>query len=147
MAALAPNQALGLELRALVRVAEGLAHLEVVLGEHAVVSARDVSRGDVREPAQSAAPPRQVGKVQHAARALDVDLPRLLQREREGHRRGRVDDVCIFGSGQGAGRAELRDVARADQDVVGLVYLVPGVQDVRAADEELGWGPRATEQP
>jgi hypothetical protein len=78
---------LGLELRALVRIPELLAHVELVLAEQAAGLAGHVCRGHVAESLEPVAAARE---LEHAARALDVDAPRLLEREVEGDGCGAV---------------------------------------------------------
>jgi hypothetical protein len=51
---------------------------------------------------------------------------------------GRVEQLTVLGCGERSGRAELGDDAIADHDVVGLVEPGPRVDDVGAADEQLG---------
>ena len=60
---------------------------------------------------------------------------------------GRVEHVAVFGGGKRSGLSQLRDDARADQDVADLVDLRARVEDVRAAHQQLGGGLGTAEQP
>ena len=87
------DQPLCLELRLLVGVAKALADVEVLLGEQPRVLTCHIRGRDIAEPPQAGAPLTELGELQHAPRALDVHLSRLLEAEVELHRRGDVDDV------------------------------------------------------
>src|SRR4029077_11097709 len=74
---------LRLPLRALVRVVEPLPDVVVVLAEDARRVAGDVRGRDMREAAQAAVHRAQLRQLEQPPRALDVDLARLRQRQRE----------------------------------------------------------------
>jgi len=82
------DERLGLVLGALVGVAEPAAAGVVLVDDAAPVSG-DVRGGHVREALEAGA---RRGEVDHLPRALDVDPPRLLERQVERDRRRAVDD-------------------------------------------------------
>ena len=126
-AAALADHLLGLELRALVGVAEALADVELVLPEQAARLARDVSSGDIGEPLEPAAA---LGELDDVARALDVHEPRLLERQVEGHRGGAVDD----------GRDVLREpvARRLGQAEAGLLDVARDRVQARVRGQPLG---------
>ena len=63
------------------------------LHEPAGVRSGDIRGRDVRVTPQATALARQLGEREHAPGPLDVDRPGLLKRQRERHRRRRMDDV------------------------------------------------------
>ena len=71
---------------------ERLADVVVALGEPAGVRAGDVCGRHMAVALQAAAVVGQLGQLEHAAGAFEVDLAGLLQGQRERHRRGAVDD-------------------------------------------------------
>ena len=89
----ARDEALGLELRALVWVAKALSDVERRLAEGAAMIAGYIGGRDVGEAAQPALGLTLRGEVQQAPGAPDVDLPRRRQGQRERDRRGEVDDL------------------------------------------------------
>ena len=91
--AAAPHEPLGLPLRELVGVVEALPQVVVELGEAAVVVTRDVGGRHVCEAPQPAALVAGLGKLEHPPGSVQVDLARLLDRKREGHGGGGVDDL------------------------------------------------------
>ena len=127
------HESLGLVLGLLVGVVELLADVEVALVEDAVVAAGDVRRRHVREPLETAVALAAMREVEHAPRPLDVDRARLVERQRELDRRGRVDD-------------------RADPagDRLGLpgAHAEPGPRQVaRHRGDALGGGARVVDDP
>ena len=77
------DDVLGLPLGLLVGVAELLARVELALAERALGDAGDVRGGDVDEAVQAPAGLRLAGEADDLARALDVDLARLVERQVE----------------------------------------------------------------
>jgi hypothetical protein len=80
------DQPLRLALRGLVGVAKPLAPLELRLEDQPLALARHVRGADIVEVR-----PRLAGQVQHPPRAVDVDRPRLRDRQAEADRRRPVD--------------------------------------------------------
>src|ERR687886_2060592 len=74
---------LGLPLGLLVRVAELLPRVELALAERALVLAGHVRGRDVHEALEAPERLALAREPDHLARALDVDPPRLLQRQVE----------------------------------------------------------------
>src|ERR687886_1222854 len=83
---------LGLPLGLLVRVAELLPRVELALAERALVLAGHVRGRDVHEALQAPERLALAGEPDHLARALDVDLARLVERQVERDRRRAVHD-------------------------------------------------------
>ena len=73
---MAADQLLGLELRALVGVAESLPDVEVVLGELAIVGRRPRRRSTRRRSAEPRRRARSSRQLEHPACPADVDLAR-----------------------------------------------------------------------
>ena len=124
------HEKLGLELGTLVGIAEVLPHDEVTLAEAPYVGSRHVGSGDVGEAVEPAAALAELGEIEHAARALDVDAARLHEVEVEGDRRGTMDDsVYPLGEPRTPGpvqaEARAREV-RSNRDDPPRIGVEPG---------------------
>ena len=121
------HQALGLELGALVGVAEALPHVEALLAEGAAVGARHVGGRHVREAIEPLAARRAaLGQVDHPAGPVDVHAPRVVEAQRERHRRRAVHDRRdAFGQLVGPARVQA-EPRPLDVPGPGAEPLVPG---------------------